>query len=324
MRFFFCALFIFQKKKYTFARLIFEMEISLNTGMSVEKGLGRHRPKNHSPEPDGPAGLSGKSPPSSGPQRSATPSGSSEASEVPSSTSPISLSNSPDAIFSAIIQHQGTMREDYLFEIDMLKKKLLAESKLRRHAEEMLANVVNKDDRGMLAHCKGLEKKLAREQKKTRALEAINESLRHQLARQTCSSVKVCNAETLGESHASMPVPGVTQPLFECPLNGLHTGNSTMVAYSVGGRRGTDVFAPVQKDIRTWTRLTSSGVVSPCPKDIRVANQGLAAEVLLQRVVEGQYLPKRRGVNASSDAGNDRSISRYSHFLALLVQKYKF
>jgi hypothetical protein len=146
-------------------------------------------------------------------------------------------------------------------EIDMLKKKLLAESKLRRHAEEMLANVVNKDDRGMLAHCKGLEKKLAREQKKTRALEAINESLRHQLARQTCASVKVCNAETVGEWHASMPVPGVTQPLFECPLNGLHTGNSTMVAYSVGGRRGTDVFAPVQKDIRTWTRLTSSGVV---------------------------------------------------------------
>ena len=290
--------------------------------MAVEKGLGRHRP-NHSPEPDGPAGLSGKSPPSSGPQRSATPSSSSEASEVPCSTSPISLSNSPDAIFSAIIQHQGTMREDYLFEIDMLKKKLLAESKLRRHAEEMLANVVNKDDRGMLAHCKGLEKKLAREQKKTRALEAINESLRHQLARQTCASVKVCNAESVGESHASMPVSGVKQPLFECKIKEMHTGTSTMVAYSVGGRTLHENSSQMQVghsgnfERRTWTRLTSSGVVSPCPKDIRVANQGLAAEVLLQRVVEGQYLPKKRGVNASCDAGiNDRSISRYSHFLA--------
>jgi len=292
-----CICFSWESKK----KGIFQKTLSTR-GFEMSKEMVRH---NHSPGPDGPAGLS--------------------------STSPISLSNSPDAIFSAIIQHQGTMREDYLFEIDMLKKKLLAESKLRRHAEEMLANVVNKDDRGMLAHCKGLEKKLAREQKKTRALEAINESLRHQLARQTCASVKVCNAETVGESHASMPVPGVTQPLFECPLNGLDTGTSTMVAYSVGGRilhenaskmqlGFSGKFAPVQKDIRTWTRLTSSGVVSPCPKkDIRVANQGLAAEVLLQRVVE------RRGVNASCDAGiNDRSITRYSHFLALLVQKYKF
>lgn len=260
------------------------------------------------------------SPPAPGPQRSATPSGR----ESSSRTSPISMSTSPDGALrwqvsdkindaSDQINVAGVGSDqcrdevaDYLQEIDALKKQLQKESKFRKNAEAALAAVANNH---LLEHCKGLEQKLARQQKKAKALEAINQSLRQQLARQpsSLSSAQVGGSRcaglraVLGGDDSS--VLGSVLESVECcdGVDNTHYRNilassadeATASMPSGASRMETTDHsctsaASAHSHIRTWSRFSSSGVLSPCKKDPARGNAATpvrAAQVWLERVL---------------------------------------
>jgi hypothetical protein len=148
---------------------------------------------------------------------------------------------------------------------------LQKESKLRKNAEAALSAFSNNQ---MLAHCKGLEHKLARQQKKAKALEAINESLRQQLARQTSFSTAHAH---VGVS-AGRDSKHVLGPVLERE-NGMEKADPSCAQHSA---------TSAHAHIRTWSRFTSSGVLSPC-KNGQVRRNGAtpvrAAQVWLERVL---------------------------------------
>ena len=128
----------------------------------------------------------------------------------------------------------------------------------------------------LLQHCKGLEKQLARKQKKITALEAINESLRQQLSRQKlnlqCAGTR--RSYGLATSSASDSVlghPGL-ESVFENHVKAISSGDD-----------GTKL--PL---VRTWTRCLANGIVSPCRNVVNSENgshgDDRVAQVWLERV----------------------------------------
>ena len=128
----------------------------------------------------------------------------------------------------------------------------------------------------LLQHCKGLEKRLARKQKKITALEAINESLRQQLSRQKlnlqCAGTR--RSYGLATSSASDSVlghPGL-ESVFENHVKAISSGDD-----------GTKL--PL---VRTWTRCLANGIVSPCRNVVNSENgshgDDRVAQVWLERV----------------------------------------
>jgi len=184
-----------------------------------------------SPGPVGPAEVARDSRLSSsptGPRRSPL-SGSPAPTPFDSSSHspPISVSSSPDISICWRVSAQDhdahPPASELLRQIEALTRQLSSEGKLRRQAEETLATVA---DKGVHAHLKGLEQTLSRRNKKIRALEAINESLRHQIAK-----------------HKSIP---------KMPADEIVTGK-------VSG-------AEDHPHTRTWSRVSSVGALSPCWK----------------------------------------------------------
>jgi len=121
-------------------------------------------------------------------------------------------------------QHYDLTQAGCLGQIEMLKKKL---AECKDNAKKALA------------HCKGLEQTLARQQKKARALEAINESLRQQLV-----STKLLGAGSRG----TFPQSHELNPVFE-GLDGDDTGRAAGPEHT-----------------RAWSRFSTTGVLSPCKR----------------------------------------------------------
>jgi len=219
-----------------------------------------------------------------------------------------------------------------LSQINMLKQKLSKERTLRNIAEEQLAKLASKD---ILAHCKGLEKTLARQHKKTSALEAINEALRQQLARQNSVSteqavrdvraVSAPDALTSGcifsqryalgsvlegaDSHASDEQKHVAHYIGE-KTNAQKEEKVSVTLLSTG--------KPVPENTRTWSRFSAAGVLSPCKKSMCSTNQARGmtitpvrgAQAWLERAVNGQWLARGGGADETKlDYHRDRSIN---------------
>jgi len=130
-------------------------------------------------------------------------------------------------------QHDDLTQTGCLGQIETLKKKL---AECKDNAKKALA------------HCKGLEQTLARQQKKARALEAINESLRQQLV-----STKLLGAGSRG----TFPQSHELNPAFE-GLDGDDTSR-----------------APGPEHTRTWSRFSTTGVLSPCKRRTAKQDRGV-------------------------------------------------
>ena len=170
------------------------------------------------------------------------------------------------------------------------RKDAQARQDLAQQNEELKAQLLELQKylggQDLLQHCKGLEKQLARKQKKVSALEAINESLRQQLARQKpnlqCECTRRPNVPNVPA--ASDSVTG--HPILESVLE-----DDVQASF-----RGDD--GPRAPHVRTWTRCLANGAVSPCRNAVNSekGSHGVfktpvrAAQLWLERVLSALFL----------------------------------